>query len=44
VWIVRAGKPQPVSVTLGVTDGHVTEILSGDVRVGTQLIVDSRAQ
>lgn len=42
VWITEHGKPRPVAVMLGVTDGHVTELLSGDVHAGTQLIVDSR--
>lgn len=30
---------QPVQVTTGVTDGHMTEIVSGDLNVGDEIIV-----
>lgn len=42
VWIARAGQPVAVAVQTGVSDGRITEITSGDVNVGTQLIVDVR--
>lgn len=35
---------QPVQVTTGVTDGHMTEIVSGDLNVGDEIIVsDSKS-
>ncbi len=40
VWILREGIPAPISLTVGVTDGKMTEVLSGDVRAGLPLIVD----
>ncbi len=40
VWVVRDGKPSPISVTTGATDGKLTEIRSGQVTPGTPLIVE----
>jgi len=40
VWVVRDGKPSPIPVTTGATDGKLTEIRSGQVTPGTQLIVE----
>ena len=41
VWVVRDGKPQPIQVTLGPTDGKLTEIKSGQVTPGMPLIVEA---
>jgi HlyD family secretion protein len=38
VWVVRDGNPVPKTVTVGSTDGSWTEIVSGDIRPGDQLI------
>ena len=44
VWIVGAdGKAKPVEVRLGLTDGSMTEIVSGDIRVGQEVIVGQQA-
>jgi HlyD family secretion protein len=40
VWTLQAGKPFPVSVMIGVTDGVMTEITGGDVTPGMALVVD----
>jgi len=40
VWVLREGIPVPISLTVGVTDGKMTEVFSGDVRPGLPLIVD----
>jgi HlyD family secretion protein len=40
VWILRDGTPIPLTVTVGVTDGKMTEVISRDVRPGLALIVD----
>jgi HlyD family secretion protein len=40
VWIVRDGKPSPISVTTGSSDGKFTEIRSGQVTPGMPLIVE----
>ncbi len=41
VWVVRNGKPSPIPVVPGATDGKVTEIKSGDVAPGAALIVEA---
>jgi HlyD family secretion protein len=40
VWVLRANKPVRVQVVTGVTDGTWTELVSGDVKEGDQLITD----
>jgi HlyD family secretion protein len=40
VWVVRDGRPSPISVTTGATDGKLTEIRSGQVTPGMPLIVE----
>jgi HlyD family secretion protein len=41
VWVVRDGRPSPISVTVGATDGKLTEIRSGQVTSGMPLIVEA---
>lgn len=38
VYLLKNGKPTPVSVKLGISDNRNTEILSGDLKAGDQLI------
>jgi HlyD family secretion protein len=40
VWVLRAGKPAPAKVKVGVTDGTVTEVLEGELAAGDACIVD----
>jgi HlyD family secretion protein len=40
VWVVKEGRPSPISVTTGSTDGKFTEIRSGQVTPGMPLIVE----
>ncbi len=44
VWVVVNGKPEPRSVTTGLTDGRVTEITGGELKEGEQLILGSGGQ
>lgn len=40
VWILgKDGQPQPVSIRLGVSDGKSTEVLRGDIKDGTEVIL-----
>lgn len=40
LWIVgEDGKPRSIEVRLGLTDGSMTEIVSGDIREGQEVIV-----
>jgi HlyD family secretion protein len=41
VWIVRDGQPVPIPVTTGSTDGVMTEITSGEIAAGTEVVVDT---
>jgi HlyD family secretion protein len=43
VWVLRANAPAPITVRAGATDGSVTEIVSGDVTPGTEVIVEKKA-
>ncbi|HEX9160148.1 MAG TPA: efflux RND transporter periplasmic adaptor subunit [Thermoanaerobaculia bacterium] len=40
VWLLDAGnKPRSVQIRAGITDGHYTEVVSGDVKEGDNIIV-----
>jgi HlyD family secretion protein len=40
VWILGSGgKPQPVEVVSGITDGSFTEIVRGDLEPGQEVIL-----
>lgn len=42
VWILaEKGEPKPVNLRLGVSDGRATEILQGDLKDGTEIILDT---
>jgi HlyD family secretion protein len=41
VWIAEADKPKRVKITTGISDGNYTEVLSGDLKEGQDLIVES---
>jgi len=40
VWVVRDGKPKPVRVKTGMSDGTMTEIIKGKLEEGTEVITD----
>jgi HlyD family secretion protein len=45
VWVLGAdGQPQPVAVRLGIGDGTVTEIASGELKTGQEVIVGGGAR
>lgn len=41
VWIVENGKPKRMSVSTGVSDGSYTELISGEIKEGQEVIVES---
>jgi HlyD family secretion protein len=44
VWILGGdGKPQAVPLKLGLTDGSMTEIISGDIKEGAEVITGLQA-
>jgi HlyD family secretion protein len=41
VWVVSPeGRPTPVSITVGITDGTFSEVAGGDLREGAEVIVE----
>jgi HlyD family secretion protein len=40
VFVLENGKPKPVRVKLGISDGRFTEILGGDLKEGDALITE----
>jgi len=44
VWILRDDEPVAVPVTIGATDGVMTEMLKGDIDPGTPLIVQATSE
>ncbi|HUI45743.1 MAG TPA: efflux RND transporter periplasmic adaptor subunit [Nitrospirota bacterium] len=41
IWVLENGKPKRVSITPGISDGTYTEIVSGDLKEGQQVIVEA---
>jgi HlyD family secretion protein len=41
--LLRDGKPQSVSVRVGLSDGNLTELVDGDLHEGDALIIDAAA-
>ncbi len=39
VWVLKEGKPAPVNVRLGVSDGKTTEMLKGELQAGQEIIL-----
>jgi HlyD family secretion protein len=44
VWILEQGKPKRVPITTGISDGSYTELVSGALSDGQELIVESLAK
>ncbi len=44
VWILENDKPKQVQVTIGISDGSFTEVTSGDVKEGQEVIIESLAK
>ena len=43
LWTLIDGKPGPVMVTIGFTDGLMTQVIDGDITPGMELIVDAES-
>jgi len=41
VWVLEKGKPQRVSISTGISDGSYTELVSGEISEGQEIIVES---
>ncbi|HEX3652093.1 MAG TPA: efflux RND transporter periplasmic adaptor subunit [Rhizomicrobium sp.] len=42
-WTVEGGRLKPHDLKLGATDGHVTQIVKGDLAAGDQVVTDVKA-
>jgi HlyD family secretion protein len=40
VWVLRNGRPAPVQIKVGVTDGRMTEVMAGGITPGMSLLTD----
>ena len=40
IWTLRNGEPVPIAVTVGATDGRMTQIVAGEVEPGLDIITD----
>jgi HlyD family secretion protein len=41
VWVLRDGQPVAVSITVGATDGRMTEVLDGDIQPESAVVVET---
>ncbi|RFB95480.1 efflux transporter periplasmic adaptor subunit [Rhizobium leguminosarum bv. trifolii] len=41
VWVLRDGRPTPVVIQVGSSDGQFTQVLSGDLKEGDALVTDA---
>jgi HlyD family secretion protein len=44
VWILEKDRPKRVPVSLGISDGSYTELVTGDIKEGQEVIVESLAR
>ena len=44
VWILQNKKPQRIPVTIGISDGTFSEVTTGDLREGQEVIVESSSR
>jgi HlyD family secretion protein len=41
IWIIKKGEPQRIPIVTGISDGNYTELVSGAVKEGQEVIIDS---
>ena len=41
VWILEQGNPKRIPISIGISDGNYTELVSGGIKEGQELIVES---
>lgn len=41
VWVVRGERPAPVKIRTGISDGTMTEVVSGDLQAGDEVVTDA---
>jgi HlyD family secretion protein len=43
IWVLRGATPTPIDIEVGATDGQYTEVLSGDIKEGDEVVTDAVA-
>jgi HlyD family secretion protein len=43
VWTLREGAPVAIAVTVGATDGRMTQVITGDLQPGMEVLTDTLA-
>lgn len=43
VWVLRDGKAVALNITTGISNGKMSEVISGDLREGMQVIIDQKS-
>lgn len=41
IWTLKDGRLSPVSITIGASNGGLTEVTSGDIQPGTEVVTDT---
>jgi HlyD family secretion protein len=41
IYVLRSGRPEPIEVKTGLTDGTITEVVSGDLKEGDQVVIEA---
>lgn len=44
VWVLRNGRPAPVVIQVGSSDGQFTQVVSGDIKENDALVTDATAR
>jgi HlyD family secretion protein len=44
VWVLKAGRPSPVVIQVGSSDGQFTQVVSGDLKENDAIVTDSTEQ
>ena len=42
LYVLKGGKPEPVEVTIGYSDGRVTQLVDGPLKEGDRVIIDQK--
>jgi HlyD family secretion protein len=41
IWVIEKGKPQRIPIVTGISDGTYTELVSGEIKEGQEVIIES---
>lgn len=41
IWVMRGGKPEQITLQTGLSDGSFTEVISGDLKEGDEVVIEA---